>query len=118
MVSFAAVVEQSNRSRSIPLAKHAARPRNINPSAGHALEMLGHAIEYLLDEYASQQSPAVHRDGQLEAIQLLKSLNRDIYFDCPEKPALLDRLHRLFASKVSKRRIPANVITFPPRPGR
>lgn len=58
MVSCAAVVEQSNRSKSIPSAKHAARPREINPSATHALEILGHAIEYLLDEYASHEFPA------------------------------------------------------------
>lgn len=116
MVSFAAVVEQSNRSKSIPSAKHAARPRKINPSAGHALEILGHAIEYLLDECASQESPAASTRGQLEAIHILKSINREIYLDCPEKPTLWDRLQRLFASRIPKHRITPGVYTFPRRP--
>ena len=30
------------------------RRRRISPQAGHALEILGHAIEYLTDEFVTQ----------------------------------------------------------------
>ncbi len=33
------------------------RRRRISPQAGHALEILGHAIEYLADEYVHQAGP-------------------------------------------------------------
>jgi len=68
--------------------------RRISPRAGHALEILGHAIEYLTDEY-------IHNVGapagapQLQAIQLLMSVNRQIYFECPEVPTLKDRCRAL-----------------------
>lgn len=63
--------------------------RRITPQAGHALEKLGHAIEYLSDEFIV--APEDSR-GRMEAILLLMEVNRRIYADCPEVPSLGRRL--------------------------
>jgi hypothetical protein len=31
------------------------------------------------------------RNSQLQAVQLLMALNRQVYFECPERPTLADR---------------------------
>jgi len=72
-----------------------ARRRRISPKAGHALEILGHAIEYLTDEYVCAGGSVSAQDAQVEAVQLLMSLNREIYFGCPEVPTLTDRFRAL-----------------------
>ena len=72
------------------------RRRRITPRAGHALEILGHAIEYLTDEFihnGAQMSPG---NGELEAVQLLMALNRQVYFECPEVLTVVDRLRSAF----------------------
>jgi hypothetical protein len=60
------------------------RRRRISPQAGRALEILGHAIEYLTDEFIHAGRSFSASDGQLEAVQLLMAVNREIYFECPE----------------------------------
>ena len=68
-----------------------ARRRRISPAAGRAIEILGHAIEYLTDEFVHAGGfPAAH-DPQIEAVQLLMALNREIYLACPELPSLASR---------------------------
>jgi len=67
------------------------RRRRISPEAGHALEKLGHAIEYLTDEFVHEGISLSANDPQIQAIQLLMALNRQIYFACPEVPTLSDR---------------------------
>ena len=60
------------------------------------MEMLGHAIEYLADEYAlecrswdhAERSPA----GPVQAIELLMARNREIYFAAAPVPTLAERL--------------------------
>ena len=69
--------------------------RRIPPDAGHALEILGHAIEYLSDEYVHAGRSFSARDGQVEAVQLLMAVNRQIYFACPEVPTLAERWRSL-----------------------
>ncbi|HEY3628962.1 MAG TPA: hypothetical protein VGL00_21925 [Terracidiphilus sp.] len=69
-----------------------ARRRYISPPAGHALEILGHAIEYLTDEYVHEGEIFSPHDPRLEAVQLLMACNRKIYFSCPEVPTFGDRL--------------------------
>ncbi len=71
--------------------KQRARRRRISPEAGRALEILGHAIEYLADEYAYRAESLSMHDGPVEAMQLLMRANRQIYFDCPEVPSLAER---------------------------
>jgi hypothetical protein len=59
------------------------RTHTITPEAGHALEKLGHAIDYLTDEFIHESgSPQIDR-GRIDAIQLLIDRNRQIYFSCP-----------------------------------
>jgi hypothetical protein len=74
--------------------------RRTTPEAGFALEILGHAIEYLADEYVHEAGllPSVHKgDPRVEAIQLLMAANRQVYFACPVAPSLYQRVvGRLF----------------------
>ena len=72
------------------------RRRQITPQAGHALEILGHAIEYLTDEFVNCGATFSSRDAQLEAVQLLMARNREVYFECPELPSLGERFHAFF----------------------
>jgi hypothetical protein len=76
------------------------RPRRITPEAGRAIEMLGHAIEYLADEFAlecrsREESVAVGKHPRITAIELLMTRNREIYFSCPAVPTLGERLRSL-----------------------
>jgi hypothetical protein len=70
--------------------------RRIDMRAGRAFEILGHAIEYLTDEYVHEFTtqgrgsfPAA--DGPTQAIQLLIAASRKIYFECPEVEDLATR---------------------------
>jgi hypothetical protein len=67
------------------------RRRLITPEAGHALEILGHAIEYLTDEFVYEDHALSARDAQLQAVQMLMALNRQVYFACPEAPTFGER---------------------------
>lgn len=67
------------------------RRRSISPEAGHALEKLGHAIDYLTDEYVHEGGTFSRSDAKLQAVELLMAINREIYFACPEAPTLGDR---------------------------
>ena len=71
------------------------RRRRIGPEAGHALEKLGHAIEYLTDEFLHQGIDYSPSDPQMQAVQLLMALNRQVYFECPELPTLGERCRAL-----------------------
>ena len=71
------------------------RRRRITPQAGRALEILGHAIEYLADEFVYQGGSFSAHDSQLEAVQLLMALNRQVYFECPEIPSFGERCRAL-----------------------
>ena len=73
----------------------AMRRRRISPEAGHAIEILGHAIEYLTDEFVCEGGSLSTHDAQVEAVQLLMGLNREIYLGCPEVPTFADRLRAL-----------------------
>jgi hypothetical protein len=72
-----------------------ARRRRISPQAGHALEILGHAIEYLSDEFVHAGGALTAHNPQVEAVQLLMGINRQIYFDCPIVPSLGERWRAL-----------------------
>jgi hypothetical protein len=71
------------------------RRRCITPQAGRALEILGHAIEYLTDEFVHRGGSFSARNDQLEAVQLLMALNRQVYYECPEAPTLGERWRAL-----------------------
>jgi hypothetical protein len=67
------------------------RRRSISPQDGCALEMLGHAIEYLTDEFVHEGGSLCHHDPRLDAIQLLMARNREIYLACPVVLSLPER---------------------------
>jgi hypothetical protein len=77
------------------------RRRRITPQAGHALEILGHSIEYLTDEFVHEGGALNAHDSQLEAIQLLMALNRNIYYECPTVPTFAERCHALLGIRAS-----------------
>ena len=71
-----------------------ARPRVVSYEAGRALELLGHAIEYLVDEYVHAGGGFCEGDPEFEAIQILMATNRAIYLSCPIRLTLFERLRR------------------------
>ena len=76
------------------------KPRRITPEAGRAIEMLGHAIEYLADEFALECRSRENQVGsgkhpQIVAIELLMTRNREIYFSCPTAATFGERLRSL-----------------------
>lgn len=58
--------------------------------------MLAHALEYLTDEFVHDGCRFDEDLGRLQAIQLLASLNRQVYFECCVYPALPERVRTLF----------------------
>jgi len=68
------------------------RRRRIEPEAGRALEILGHAIDYLADECIHRGSTFSDQDPAFEAMQMLMERNRAIYFACPEVPNWKERI--------------------------
>jgi hypothetical protein len=78
--------------------------RRLSPEGGRALEILGHAIEYLADEYAfdpKDKGPLGNADPRIEAIQILKALNRTVYFAGTEVEPFFRRMRRwLLGSRV------------------
>jgi hypothetical protein len=80
----------------VPIARVCSnRRRNITPKAGRALEILAHAIEYLTDEFVHTGLTCSAKNGQLEAVQMLMALNRQVYFECPEVPSFSERCRAL-----------------------
>lgn len=75
------------------------RRRHINQNAGRALEILGHAIEYLTDEFVQNGGSLTSDKGMLDAVQLLMAVNREIYFSCPEVPGIGERMFALFGAR-------------------
>lgn len=79
--------------------------RRISPISGRALEILGHAVEYLADEFvlASGALPSIHiHDPQVEAMQLLMQANRAVYFACPLVPSMRIRMKHWIVKQVSR----------------
>ena len=74
---------------------HGNRRRRITPEAGRALEILGHAIEYLTDEFVQDDRAYTVKSEQLQAVQMLMALNRQVYFECPELPTFGERCRAL-----------------------
>lgn len=68
------------------------RKRRIDRESGRALEILGHAIDYLTDEMIYSGSELATRRGEILAVQLLMARNRQIYLACPVVPTLRERL--------------------------
>lgn len=65
--------------------------RRISPEAGKALEILGHAVDYLTDEFVHEHRDLIKDKGRVDAIQRLMLLNRQIYYSCPENSSFSQR---------------------------
>jgi hypothetical protein len=63
--------------------------RVVSPEAARALKMLGHAIEYLANEFLQDSIPPTQDNARLQAVRLLMALNREIYFECPMQAVTL-----------------------------
>lgn len=86
----------------VPLVNHGRlHRRRIAPEAGRALEILGHAIEYLSDEFAHSGGQLSAHDAQVEAVQLLMAINRKVYFACPEVPSIGERWRAMLHGKAA-----------------
>jgi hypothetical protein len=71
--------------------------RQVSPASGRALEILGHAVEYLADEYvlkATQTGTLNPADPRIDAMHILMALNREVYYACPEVETALPRIAR------------------------
>jgi hypothetical protein len=79
----------------------AKRRRRITPDAGRGLEKLGHAIEYLTDEFVNEGTAFSANNPQLAAVQLLMALNRQLYYECPEVPSFAERCRSLLHLRVA-----------------
>jgi len=84
-----------------PVTQDRKRRRHIEPEAGRALEILGHAIEYLSDEFAHSGDILSAHNAQVEAVQLLMAVNRKIYLACPEVPRLGERWRAMLHMKAA-----------------
>jgi hypothetical protein len=95
--------EDSNRgfigmiaATAFPCVNSAARSRSVlrrrpSPHQGRGLEVLGHAIEYLIDSRTALISePATKADA--EALDILMRLSRCIFFECKEIVPIWRRL--------------------------
>jgi hypothetical protein len=91
----------------VPIATVKDRPnRRISEEAGRAIEVLGHAIEYLSDEFAlecmTRRDPgAVGVHPRVAAIEILIDCNRAVYFDCPEERSFGDWLRSLLGLRIA-----------------
>lgn len=68
------------------------RNRRVSKETGWALGVLGHAIDYLATDLVDHNPSYSADNGQLEAVQLLIALKRQVYSECPEAPSLGERL--------------------------
>ncbi len=101
--SFSGVISSGAGAQVVRTPAHAAATgvgsrsasRRILPEAGFALELLGHAIEYLADEYMHETAmlPSIDSaDPRMEAMRLLMAANRDVYYGCPLNEPLYNRV--------------------------
>ncbi len=72
------------------------RRRHITAEAGHALEILGHAIEYLTDEYVREARQVSAHGPSAQAIQMLMVVNRQIYYACLVKSTSTENVRAFF----------------------
>lgn len=64
-----------------------------------ATRILGHAIEYLTNQFVDEYASYAQIPERMQAIQILMALNRKVYSECPSAPSFFQwlrsfRLHR------------------------
>jgi len=103
---YPTTVQQIVEHFAAPVVRRHAKPssqlvrRRPTAQQGHALELLGHAIEYIADSQL-YISPEGESKSESDAIQLLMRLNREVFAECreivPVRRRLKQRLMRPFA---------------------
>ena len=68
--------------------------RRGSPAQGQALEVLGHAIEYLVDSRLFSSNRREAEDDR-EAAQILMVLSRAVFEECPEVISVRRQLKRM-----------------------
>ncbi len=76
---------------SLPSTKPVERRRKISSQAGKALEILGHAIEYLIDEHVHNGGSFRLNEPMMETVKMLMAANRSVYYECPEVTSFRER---------------------------
>ena len=82
--------------------RHGSVRRRVTAEAGRGLEKLGHALEYLTDEFVRDGCRFAEDHGRIQAIELLASLNRQIYFACGVEPSFRERVQSLVRRLLQK----------------
>jgi len=67
--------------------------RRSTSQAARAQKILGHAIEYLTDEFVQSGESNSADDDLLEAVKLLMALNHQAYHESAQAPTLWQQLH-------------------------
>jgi hypothetical protein len=69
---------------------------------GRALEILGHAIEYLSDSRMFSAGDATGREqAEAEAIQIMTRASRAVFMECPEAVPLHRRVGRWLTARLA-----------------
>jgi len=63
-------------------------------SQGQALEMIGHAIEYVYDSRVYRNNGQLS-DSEMQAVQILMRLSREVFQECKEVTPVVNSEHRL-----------------------
>lgn len=91
--SHAASIEDKD-ARKILISLRPHRRRSVTRESGRGLEITAHAIESLVATEYMDVWP-YSRESRLEAIELLKRANQEIYYSCPVIVPLGDRIMKL-----------------------
>ncbi|SNT02760.1 hypothetical protein SAMN05421770_103514 [Granulicella rosea] len=79
----------------LPMLRPVTVRRRGNPQQGHALETLGHAIEYLTDtRMFSIGDTAERARAEAEAVQIMMRASRAVFEECAEFVPLHTRIAR------------------------
>jgi hypothetical protein len=74
--------------------------RQVPASTSRGLSLIGHAVEYLAEEFLRDSVPPSAHNERLQAIQLLMDLSQQIYLECPEVPVFAERC-RIFVRSLA-----------------
>lgn len=67
------------------------RQKHLPRRSRRAHRILGHAIEYVANEFLHDATPPGPRNSRLQAVQLLMALDRRVCSDAEEVPAFAER---------------------------
>jgi hypothetical protein len=105
LISNVRYIEQRKVSFLMTSSANRSIRRRPTETQGRGLEILGHAIEYLIDSYVIHRSANGGRDD-MEAAQILMRANMAIFEECEEIVPLMQRLWRRFTRLEAKESLP------------